>query len=99
MMPHVLYCKIKDYVINLKENEIDINQIFSNKNINILNFIFYFSLKSLPFDFLLPYENINDKEQFFFNYDYINKKEKKQFQNVSPNYNEKVILNISNNNN
>ena len=99
MMPHVLYCKIKDYVINLKENEIDINQIFSNKNINILNFIFYFSLKSLPFDFLLPYENINDKEKFFFNYDYINKKEKKQFQNLSPNYNEKVILNLSNNNN
>ena len=92
IMPHLLYCKIKDYLINIKGNKLDINNIFSNKNIDILNFIFYFSLKSLPFDFLLPYENSNEPKEYFFNYDYINKKKIKKFENLSIT-NEKFILN------
>ena len=98
--PHLLYLKIKDYLIKLNENKLDINHIFSNNNIDLLNFIFYFSLKYLPFDFLLPYErsNINTEErEFYFNYDYINKKVRKKFENISIIYNEKNILNISNN--
>ena len=91
MLPHLLYCKIKDYLINIKGNKLDINHIFSNKNIDILNFIFYFSLKSLPFDFLLPYENSNDQKEYFFNYDYINNKTIKKFENLSIT-NEKFIL-------
>ena len=91
-MPHLLYCKIKDYLINIKGDKLDINNIFSNKNIDILNFIFYFSLKSLPFDFLLPYENSNEPKEYFFNYDYINKKKIKKFENLSIT-NEKFILN------
>ena len=67
-MPHLLFQEIKNYVINLKDNNIDIDHIFSNKNINLLNFIFYFSLNGLPFDFLIPYENKTDREYFKDNY-------------------------------
>ena len=98
--PHLLYLKIKDYLIKLNENKLDINHIFSNNNIDLLNFIFYFSLKYLPFDFLLPYERSNnntEEREFYFNYDYINKKVRKKFENISIIYNEKNILNISNN--
>ena len=68
IMPHLLFQEIKNYVINLKDNNIDIDHIFSNKNINLLNFIFYFSLNGLPFDFLIPYENKTDREYFNDNY-------------------------------
>jgi hypothetical protein len=68
IMPHLLFQEIKNYVINLKDNNIDIDHIFSNKNINLLNFIFYFSLNGLPFDFLIPYENKADREYFNDNY-------------------------------
>ena len=98
--PHLLYLKIKDYLIKLNENKLDINHIFSNNNIDLLNFIFYFSLKYLPFDFLLPYERSNnntEEREFYFNYDYINKKVRKKFENISIIYNENNILNISNN--
>ena len=62
IMPNILFQGIKKYVINLKDNNLDINHIFSNPNINLLNFIFYFSLNCLPFDFLIPYEeNENEK--------------------------------------
>ena len=86
IMPHLLYNKIKNYLINLKENRIDIDHIFSNKNIDILNFAFYFSIKSLPFDFLFPYEdNINKNEgrEYFVNYNYIKEKEIKKFSSIS----------------
>ena len=100
IQPHLLYSKIKDYLIKLNENKIDINHIFSNNKIDILNFIFYFSLKSLPFDFLLPYKNTHDNEEgreFFINYDYINKKEKKKYENISIDNNKKIIMSLSKN--
>ena len=92
IMPHLLYNKIKDYLIHIKENKLDIEHIFSNKNIDILNFIFYFSLKSLPFDFLLPYEDKNENKEYFFNYDYINKKKKMKFIDLLIFNNEKFTL-------
>ena len=58
-MSFILYINIKNYLIVLKDNKIDIDHIFSNENINLLNIIFYFSLNNLPFDFLIPYENNN----------------------------------------
>ena len=101
LLPHLLFIKLKDYLTNLKDNKLDINHIFSNNNIDILNYIFYFSLKSLPFDFLFPYENSIDnneeEKEYFFNYDYIEKKGIKKFENISPIINEKFILNVSNN--
>ena len=92
IMPHLLYNKIKDYLMHIKENKLDIEHIFSNKNIDILNFIFYFSLKSLPFDFLLPYEDKNENKEYFFNYDYINKKKKMKFIDLLIFNNEKFTL-------
>ena len=62
VMPQLLYQQIKNYVIDLKDNNIDINHIFSNKNINLLNFIFFFTLNCIPFDFLIPYENNEDNK-------------------------------------
>jgi len=101
ILPYLLFIKLKDYLTNLKDNKLDINHIFSNKNIDILNYIFYFSLKSLPFDFLFPYENSIDnneeEKEYFFNYDYIEKKGIKKFENITPIINEKFILNVSNN--
>ena len=96
ILPHILYMRIKDYLINLKENKLDIDNIFSNKDIDILNFIFYFSLKSLPFDFLLPYENNNKQKEYFFNYDYINEKKIKKFDDLSIT-NETIFLKNSKN--
>ena len=75
IMPHLLYQEIKNYVIGLKDNNIDINHIFSNKNINLLNFIFFFTLNCLPFDFLIPYENSEDNKidrEYFNDNDYTN---------------------------
>ena len=92
IMPHLLYNKIKDYLIHIKDNKLDIDHIFSNTNIDILNFIFYFSLQSLPFDFLLPYENKNEQKEYFFNYDYINKKQKKKFNDLVTFNNESFTL-------
>ena len=60
VMPHLLYRELKNYVVNLKDNNIDIDHIFSNKNINLMNYIFYFSLNCLPFDFLIPYQDNSD---------------------------------------
>ncbi len=69
IMPYILYEEIKNYVIGIKDNNIDIDHIFTNQNINLLNYIFYFSLNCLPFDFLIPYENNDDKKS---NRDYFN---------------------------
>ena len=80
VMPHILYQNIKNYLIVLKDNKIDIDHIFSNENINLLNFIFYFSLNSLPFDFLIPYEinnNINKNREYINSVDINVKQEKK----------------------
>ena len=70
-MPHLLYQQLKIYVLNLKDNNIDIDHIFSNQNINLMNYIFYFTLNCLPFDFLIPYKNNennkSDREYFTIN--------------------------------
>ena len=63
--PHILYKEMKAKFIYLKDNKLDIDHIFTNNNINLLNNIFYFSDRSLPFDFLIPYEGQVDRDYFF----------------------------------
>jgi hypothetical protein len=99
VMPHILYQKIKNYLIVLKDNKIDIDHIFSNEKINLMNFIFYFSLNNLPFDFLIPYENnnnINKNREYINNVD-INIKQEKKFDRLSLSKNDNLCINGINN--
>ena len=97
VMPHILYQKIKNYLIVLKDNKIDIDHIFSNENINLLNFIFYFSLNNLPFDFLIPYENNNNininKNREYINSVDINTKQEKKLCRLSLSKNDNFCIN------
>ena len=63
--PHKIYQEIKEYLLNLNECKLDIDNIFSNKKIHLLNNIFYFSEKLIPFDFLIPYEGQGNRSDFF----------------------------------
>ena len=63
--PHKIYQEIKEYLLNLKDYQLDIDNIFTNEKIHLLNNIFYFSEKSLPFDFLIPYEGKGNRDYFF----------------------------------
>ena len=65
MPPHKIYQEIKDYLLRLNDYQLDIDNIFTNDKIHLLNNIFYFSEKSLPFDFLLPYEGQGNRDYFF----------------------------------
>ena len=56
---------MKKYLLNLSEYNLDIDNIFSNNKIHLLNNIFYFSDKMLPFDFLIPYEEQGNRNYFF----------------------------------
>ena len=62
--PHKIYQKMKEKFINLKDYKLDIDHIFSYDDIYLLNNIFYFSDRMLPFDFLIPYEGRNDRDYF-----------------------------------
>ena len=63
--PHLIYQDLKKYLLNLSEYNLDIDNIFSNNKIHLLNNIFYFSDKMLPFDFLIPYEEQGNRNYFF----------------------------------
>ena len=99
VMPHILYKNIKNYLIILKDNKIDIDHIFSNKNINLMNFIFYFSLNNLPFDFLIPYENNNNinKVREYINSVDINIKQEKKLCSLSFSKTDNLCINRINN--
>ncbi len=49
----------------MNDCQLDIDNIFTNEKIHILNNIFYFSDKLLPFDFLIPYEGQGNRDYFF----------------------------------
>jgi len=99
VMPHILYKNIKNYLIVLKDNKIDIDRIFSNENINLMNFIFYFSLNNLPFDFLIPYENNNNinKNREYINSVDINIKQEKKLCSLSFSKTDNLCINRINN--
>ena len=77
-------------------HNIDIDHIFSNESIYFLNFIFYFSLNGLPFDFLIPYENKTDREYLSDNY--LEKKINEDESKLDNKYNE-LTLSVSSCNN
>ena len=73
--PHKIYQEIKEYLLNLKDYQLDIDNIFTNEKIHLLNNIFYFSEKSLPFDFLIPYEGKGNRDYFFENEEIVDEEE------------------------
>ena len=62
--PHKIYQKLKEKFLNLKDYKLDIDHIFSYDDLYLLNNIFYFSDRMLPFDFLIPYEGRDDRDYF-----------------------------------
>ena len=65
----------------------------------MLNFIFYFSFSSLPFDFLIPYENnnnINKNREYIHSVD-INIKQEKKLCKLSISKNDNLCINGKNN--
>jgi hypothetical protein len=55
--PYKFYESIKAYFQKRKNYELNIENIFKEKELNLPNIIFYFSIINLPFDFLLPYKD------------------------------------------
>ena len=54
--PYKLYVNLKNYLISENAEKIDVININTiAEKINLLNILFYFSLLSLPFDFIFPY--------------------------------------------
>jgi len=74
--PYKFYMNLKNYFQKRKKYELNIENIFNEKEINLVLIIFYFSVLNLSFDFLLPYkieeennrtkneENKNDNNDF-----------------------------------
>ena len=87
--PHIIYQQMKEKLIYLDNYKLDIDHIFSNDNIHLLNNIFYFSEFSLPFDFLIPYEGQEDRESFT--------KDEEQEEDIDENKNNNIINNDKNN--
>ena len=79
--PYKLYISIKNYFQKKKNYELNIPNIFNEKEINLPIIILYFSIINLPFDFLLPYKT---KEKN--NLKNIEKEEQKEFNPVKINY-------------
>ena len=84
--PHIIYQHLKNYLLNLNECKLDIDNIFSNDQIHLLNNIFYFSDKMLPFDFLIPYEEQGNRNYFLLD-------EEKCEDNFEENKNEIILEN------
>ena len=53
--PYRFYLSIKNYFQKRKNYELNIENIFNEKDLNLPYIIFYFSVINLSFDFLLPY--------------------------------------------
>ena len=83
---------MKKYIYNC---QLDINNIFTNEKIYLLNNIFYFSDKSLSFDFLIPYEGQGNRDYFFEDEENLEEEEEN---NESENKNEIIIENDINTN-
>ena len=92
LTPYKLYLNIKAYFQKRKNYELNIPNIFNEKEINLPMIIFYFSLIHLSFDFLLPYkseeEKINTKE---------NDNEQNEFIPIKINYNNDDVYRRFNN--
>ena len=60
--PNRLYQELMYHLTSKKEWKINIDNIFTEKQINIINFIYYFSCEGLTFDFLIPFKTISDEK-------------------------------------
>ena len=58
--PNRLYKELIYNLTSKKVWEINIEKITTEYQINLMNFIFYFSTEQLSFDFLLPYKKLDD---------------------------------------
>ena len=61
--PYKFYQNIKNYFKKSNNYELDIENIFNEKELNLPNIIFYFSIINLSFDFLLPYKDEEEKNK------------------------------------
>ena len=59
--PYKFYENIKNYFQKRKNYQLNIENIFNEKELNLPNIIFYFSIINLSFDFLLPYKKENEE--------------------------------------
>ena len=59
--PNRLYQELMYHLTSKKEWKINIENIFTEKQINLINFIYYFSMEGLSFDFLIPFKTITDE--------------------------------------
>ena len=59
--PNRLYQELMYYLTSKKEWQINIENIFTEKQINLINFIYYFSSEGLSFDFLIPFKTLSDE--------------------------------------
>ena len=59
--PNRLYQELMYHLSTQKEWKINIENIFTEKQINLINFIYYFSTEGLSFDFLIPFKTISDE--------------------------------------
>ena len=93
LTPYKLYINIKNYFQKRKNYELNIENIFAEKEINLPSIIFYFSLINLSFDFLLPYtleeEEKNQKKE--------ENKEQNEFIPIKINYNNDDVYRRFNN--
>lgn len=59
--PNRLYQELMYHITSKKDWAINIENIFTEKQINIINFIYYFSTQGISFDFLIPYKTLSDE--------------------------------------
>ena len=59
--PNRLYKELMYNLTSQKNWEINIDNIIKQNQINLMNYIFYFSIEGLSFDFLLPKKKLNDE--------------------------------------
>ena len=81
--PYKLYISLKNYFQKRKNYELNIPNIFNEKEINLPLIILYFAIINLPYDFLLPYKTSEEKENNLKNKE---NKEQSEFIPVKINY-------------
>ena len=93
LTPYKLYINIKSYFQKRKNYELNIPNIFNEKEINLPIIIFYFSIINLSFDFLLPYK-LDEEEK---NAKKEENSEQKEFIPIKINYNNDDVYRRFNN--
>ena len=60
--PNRLYTELMFNLSCQKNLEINIEKITSQNQFNLMNYLFYFSIENLSFDFLFPYKKLDDEQ-------------------------------------